>query len=96
MRQGMRPGNRMTLFRFDDDEPADELLLEAQAILNEHPPREAAESWERNIDLVTLLAAVHAAWQPPETNTGELAEELRPFLRAAFEMGRTSEEYHGK
>ena len=49
------------------------------------------DSWQRNLDTLCTLLAVHSIWQAAAADSvSDMMGELRPFLQAAFEMGAES------
>ena len=69
-----------------------DVLEEADELVTRYAPRDVAESWARNLEVVATLATVHRLWQEPAARVGELIAEMVPFLRVAFEMGRKAAE----
>ena len=73
-----------------------DLLEEADELVNRFAPREAAESWERNLEVVTTLLVVHRCWLEPGATVGQLVREMMPLARTCFEMGRQAAEGSGQ
>ena len=69
-----------------------DVLEEADELVTRYAPRDVAESWARNLEVVATLATVHRLWQEPDVKVGGLIAEMTPFLRVAFEMGRAAAE----
>lgn len=68
-----------------------DLLEEADELVNRFKPGDAAESWARNLEVVTVLMVVHRCWQEPGMTVDGLIREMLPFARVCFEMGRAAE-----
>lgn len=65
-----------------------DILEEADELLTRYGGP-VPSTWGRNLDALCTLMVVHKLWQKSDT-VGELLVEMRPFLAAAFRMGKES------
>ena len=78
--------------RMDPATTVADALEEAGELVNRFAPKEAlGGTWERNLELLSTLAVVHATFHDKGTPLGTAISEEMWFARAAFEMGRAAE-----
>jgi hypothetical protein len=69
-----------------------DVLEEADELVNRFRPTDVGETWQHNLEAVTVLMVIHRCWQDDAASVGDLIKEMRPFLRVAFEMGKVAGE----